>query len=205
MLSEGADSDVYRTDSENIILAEQRDDPYSAFGVFLSRVSTRDTQKSVGRVPPRQSANHQAQSTPDIDYDQREDITGKVDSPDVEEDLQEAKAVEETESEDSAPPADYPETAQTSAPPSGRVVGGKALLGYLDEPARRFVRSGGRTPLGYLGETPGYMIMRELNALKARVAELERHLALAEQELALREVEEYRPATEYERRSGAAS
>ena len=41
--------------------------------------------------------------------------------------------------------------------------------------------------MGYVGQPPAYMILRELNALKARVAELERHLAVAEQELALRE------------------
>ncbi len=38
--------------------------------------------------------------------------------------------------------------------------------------------------MGYVGQPPAYMILRELNALKARVAELERALALAEQELA---------------------
>ena len=47
--------------------------------------------------------------------------------------------------------------------------------------------------MGYVGQPPAYMILRELNALKARVAELERHLAVAEQELALREVEGFRP------------
>ena len=45
------------------------------------------------------------------------------------------------------------------------------------------------------GQSPAYMILRELNALKARVAELERHLAVAEQELALREVEGFRTST----------
>ncbi len=35
--------------------------------------------------------------------------------------------------------------------------------------------------MGYVGQPPAYMILRELNALKARVAELERALALAEQ------------------------
>jgi hypothetical protein len=49
--------------------------------------------------------------------------------------------------------------------------------------------------MGYVGQPPAYMILRELNALKARVAELERHLADAEQELALREVEDFRPST----------
>jgi hypothetical protein len=50
--------------------------------------------------------------------------------------------------------------------------------------------------MGYVGQPPAYMILRELNALKARVAELERHLEVAEQELALREeVEEYRAST----------
>ncbi len=34
--------------------------------------------------------------------------------------------------------------------------------------------------MGYVGQPPAYMILRELNALKARVAELERALALAE-------------------------
>ncbi len=48
---------------------------------------------------------------------------------------------------------------------------------------------------GYVGQPPAYMILRELNALKARVAELERHLAVAEQELALREVEGFRTST----------
>jgi hypothetical protein len=49
--------------------------------------------------------------------------------------------------------------------------------------------------MGYVGQPPAYMILRELNALKARVAELERHLADAEQELALREVEDFRTST----------
>jgi hypothetical protein len=49
--------------------------------------------------------------------------------------------------------------------------------------------------MGYVGQPPAYMILRELNALKARVAELERHLAVAEQELALREVEDFRSST----------
>ncbi len=35
--------------------------------------------------------------------------------------------------------------------------------------------------MGYVGQPPAYMILRELNALKARVAELERALALAEE------------------------
>jgi hypothetical protein len=52
--------------------------------------------------------------------------------------------------------------------------------------------------MGYVGQPPAYMILRELNALKARVAELERHLAVAEQELALREVEDYRTSTSKE-------
>jgi hypothetical protein len=49
--------------------------------------------------------------------------------------------------------------------------------------------------MGYVGQPPAYMILRELNALKARVAELERHLADTEQELALREVEDFRTST----------
>jgi hypothetical protein len=49
--------------------------------------------------------------------------------------------------------------------------------------------------MGYVGQPPAYMILRELNALKARVAELERTLALTEQELALRDVEDYRTST----------
>ena len=49
--------------------------------------------------------------------------------------------------------------------------------------------------MGYVGQPPAYMILRELNALKARVAELERHLAVAEEELALREVEGFRTST----------
>ena len=43
--------------------------------------------------------------------------------------------------------------------------------------------------MGYVGQPPAYMILRELNALKARVAELERALAVAERDHALREVE----------------
>lgn len=40
--------------------------------------------------------------------------------------------------------------------------------------------------MGYVGQPPVYMILRELGALKARVAELERALAVAEREIALR-------------------
>jgi hypothetical protein len=36
--------------------------------------------------------------------------------------------------------------------------------------------------MGYVGQPPAYMILRELNALKARVAELERALAVAERD-----------------------
>jgi hypothetical protein len=43
--------------------------------------------------------------------------------------------------------------------------------------------------MGYVGQPPAYLILRELNALKARVAELERALAIAEREIALREVD----------------
>jgi hypothetical protein len=49
--------------------------------------------------------------------------------------------------------------------------------------------------MGYVGQPPAYLILRELNALKARVAELERSLALAEQELALRDVGDLRTST----------
>jgi hypothetical protein len=38
------------------------------------------------------------------------------------------------------------------------------------------------------------MILRELNALKARVAELERALAVAEREVPLRDAEDFRPS-----------
>ena len=51
--------------------------------------------------------------------------------------------------------------------------------------------------MGYVGQPPAYMILRELNALKARVAELERSLAVAEQELALRD-DDLRASTEKE-------
>lgn len=40
--------------------------------------------------------------------------------------------------------------------------------------------------MGHVGQPPAYMILRELGALKARVAELERALAVAEREIALR-------------------
>jgi hypothetical protein len=50
--------------------------------------------------------------------------------------------------------------------------------------------------MGYVGQPPAYMILRELNALKARVAELERALAVAEREIALREVEDFATSTE---------
>ncbi|HEX9343479.1 MAG TPA: hypothetical protein VF995_07685 [Actinomycetota bacterium] len=52
--------------------------------------------------------------------------------------------------------------------------------------------------MGFVGQPPAYMILRELNALKARVAELERALAAAEQEIALREVGDFRSSTEKE-------
>jgi hypothetical protein len=43
--------------------------------------------------------------------------------------------------------------------------------------------------MGHVGQPPAYMILRELGALKARVAELERALAVAEREIALRSEE----------------
>ena len=43
--------------------------------------------------------------------------------------------------------------------------------------------------MGHVGQPPAYLILRELNALKARVAELERALAVAERESSLRDVE----------------
>jgi hypothetical protein len=49
--------------------------------------------------------------------------------------------------------------------------------------------------MGYVGQPPAYMILRELNALKARVAELERALAVAERDVALREVEDFPTST----------
>jgi len=50
--------------------------------------------------------------------------------------------------------------------------------------------------MGHVGQPPAYMILRELNALKARVAELERALALsAQREMALREVEDFAPSS----------
>jgi hypothetical protein len=49
--------------------------------------------------------------------------------------------------------------------------------------------------MGYVGQPPAYMILRELNALKARVAELERALAVAERDLTLREVEDFPTST----------
>ncbi len=52
--------------------------------------------------------------------------------------------------------------------------------------------------MGFVGQPPAYLILRELNALKARVAELERALAVAEQEVALRDVEELRTSTKKE-------
>jgi hypothetical protein len=52
--------------------------------------------------------------------------------------------------------------------------------------------------MGFVGQPPAYLILRELNALKARVAELERALAVAEQEIALRDVEELRTSTQKE-------
>ncbi len=52
--------------------------------------------------------------------------------------------------------------------------------------------------MGFVGQPPAYLILRELNALKARVAELERALAVAEQEIALRDVEDLRTSTKKE-------
>ncbi len=52
--------------------------------------------------------------------------------------------------------------------------------------------------MGFVGQPPAYLILRELNALKARVAELERALAVAEQEIALRDVEELQTSTKKE-------
>ena len=49
---------------------------------------------------------------------------------------------------------------------------------------------GGRALMGHIGEPPAYLILRELAALKARVSELERALAVAEQEISLRDVED---------------
>jgi hypothetical protein len=52
--------------------------------------------------------------------------------------------------------------------------------------------------MGFVGQPPAYLILRELNALKARVAELERALAVAEQEMALRDVEDLQTSTQKE-------
>ncbi|MFL6191631.1 MAG: hypothetical protein ACJ75E_17620 [Actinomycetes bacterium] len=52
--------------------------------------------------------------------------------------------------------------------------------------------------MGFVGQPPAYLILRELNSLKARVSELERALAVAEQEIALRDVEELRTSTKKE-------
>jgi len=52
--------------------------------------------------------------------------------------------------------------------------------------------------MGYVGQPPAYMILRELNALKARVAELERALAVAEREISLRDDEGFRPSAQKE-------
>jgi hypothetical protein len=52
--------------------------------------------------------------------------------------------------------------------------------------------------MGFVGQPPAYLILRELNALKARVSELERALAVAEQEIALRDVEELQTSTKKE-------
>jgi hypothetical protein len=52
--------------------------------------------------------------------------------------------------------------------------------------------------MGYVGQPPAYMILRELNALKARVAELERALAVAEREISLRDTEGFRPSVQKE-------
>jgi hypothetical protein len=52
--------------------------------------------------------------------------------------------------------------------------------------------------MGFVGQPPAYLILRELNALKARVAELERALAVAEQEIALRDVEDLQTSTQKE-------
>ncbi len=52
--------------------------------------------------------------------------------------------------------------------------------------------------MGFVGQPPAYLILRELNALKSRVAELERALAVAEQQTALRDVEELRTSTQKE-------
>jgi hypothetical protein len=40
--------------------------------------------------------------------------------------------------------------------------------------------------MGHVGQPPAYMLLRELVALKARVAELERALAIAEREMLAR-------------------
>jgi hypothetical protein len=52
--------------------------------------------------------------------------------------------------------------------------------------------------MGFVGQPPAYLILRELNALKARVSELERALAVAEQEIALRDVEELQTSAKKE-------
>ena len=52
--------------------------------------------------------------------------------------------------------------------------------------------------MGFVGQPPAYLILRALNALKARVAELERALAVAEQEIALRDVEDLQTSTQKE-------
>ncbi len=52
--------------------------------------------------------------------------------------------------------------------------------------------------MGYVGQPPAYLILRELNDLKARVAELERALALAEREIAMRDSGDLVPSTSKE-------
>ena len=52
--------------------------------------------------------------------------------------------------------------------------------------------------MGHVGQPPAYLILRELNALKARVAELERALAVAEREISPRDVERLGASAEKE-------
>jgi hypothetical protein len=50
-------------------------------------------------------------------------------------------------------------------------------------PKGRGADSMSKALMGHVGQPPAYMLLRELVALKARVAELERALAIAEREM----------------------